>query len=213
MPRQNRVTPFSTLIATPTRGTLLGNRGVLHDNHGQIKRQYQGQRWIICVLHFKNRQRRIMTPGQYTELFFLDEATALAAGHRPCAECQRDRFTLIRSLWAQANPDLAGGPKPAATVIDAALHAERVSAPEQTLRDCDSLAALPAGTFITDDGQNAYLWLKQRLLRWQPAGYTAHDHAALQFPASILTAASLVRTLAAGYPVAIHPSALAGEIS
>ena len=83
MPRQNRVTPFGELIATPARGTLMGNRGCLHDSQGTIRRAYQGKRWIICLLDFKNRRRTVMTPGQYTELFFLDEATALAAGHRP----------------------------------------------------------------------------------------------------------------------------------
>ena len=103
-PKQNRVTPFSTLIATPARGTLMGNRGCLHDDHAQIRRPFQGQRWIICLLEFKGRKRSIMTPGQYTELFFLDEATALAAGHRPCAECQRDRFNLFREIWGQGRP-------------------------------------------------------------------------------------------------------------
>src|SRR5512141_2915473 len=122
MPRQNRVTPFSKLIATPARGTLMGNRGALHNDQGQIRRQFQGQRWIICLLEFKGRRRSIMMPGQYTELFFLDEATALAAGHRPCAECQRERFNLFREFWAAANPELAGAARPAATVIDAALH-------------------------------------------------------------------------------------------
>ncbi len=92
MPRQNRVTPFSTLVAVPERGTFMGNRGCLHNDHGQIRRPFQNQRWIICRLSFKDRRRTVMMPGQYTELFFLVEATALAAGHRPCAECQRERF-------------------------------------------------------------------------------------------------------------------------
>jgi hypothetical protein len=74
----------------------MGNRGRLHDDGGVIWRSYQGKRWIICLLEFKDRRRAVMTPGQYTELFFLDEATAFAAGHRPCAECQRDRFEMFR---------------------------------------------------------------------------------------------------------------------
>lgn len=98
MPRQNRVTPFGEIIATPARGTLLGNRGCLHNREQRIVRPYQLQRWIICVLEFKGRHHGIMTPGQYTELFFLDEATALAAGHRPCAECLRPRFELFRTI-------------------------------------------------------------------------------------------------------------------
>src|SRR5438445_4041421 len=114
MPRQNRVTPFSKLIATPERGTLYGNRGSLHDDKQQIRRQYLGIRWIFCLLEFKGRKHQIMRPGHYTELFFLDEATALAAGHRPCAECQRDRFNLFRRYWALANPDEAKSEKPLA---------------------------------------------------------------------------------------------------
>jgi hypothetical protein len=85
MPRQNRVTPFGEIIATPELGTLMGNRGVLHDRHGTIRRNWKGTRWIICLLDFKQRKQAVMKPGCYTQLFFLDEATALAAGHRPCA--------------------------------------------------------------------------------------------------------------------------------
>lgn len=210
MPRQNRVTPFSALLATPARGTLMGNRGCLHDQHGQIKRQFQGQRWIICLLQFKQRWRAVMTPGQYTELFFLDEATAFAAGHRPCAECQRERFTLFRTLWAQANPDLAGSPKPAATVIDAALHHERMVGQRETPRYCSALHDLPDGTFVTADEQHAYLLFKQQLLGWTPAGYTMPVDVIPPFPVRILTPTSLVRTLAAGYPVAIHRTAAYG---
>ncbi|HEY3229252.1 MAG TPA: hypothetical protein VGJ87_08530, partial [Roseiflexaceae bacterium] len=102
MPYQNRVTPEGALIATTARGTLMGNRGCLHDERKRIVRTYQVRRWIICLLEFKGRWRAIMSPGKYTELFFLDEATALAAGHRPCAECQRERFTMFRAHWAAA---------------------------------------------------------------------------------------------------------------
>jgi hypothetical protein len=207
MPRQNRVTPFSALIATPARGTLMGNRGCLHDDRGQIRRAFQGRRWIICLLDFKNRRRTVMTPGQYTELFFLDEATALAAGHRPCAECQRDRFNLFRELWAKANPELTDVARPAATVIDAALHLERLGRSAQARRWCNSLEDLPDGTFITGDEQTAYLALKHQLLRWSPFGYERSAQQAINYPARVLTPASLVRALAAGYPVGLHSSA------
>src|SRR5262249_60643910 len=96
MPLQNRVTPLGELIATCERGTFMGNRGVLHDAGGRIKRAWQLKRWIVCVLQFRGRKRTVMSPGRYTELFFLDEATALAAGHRPCAECRRDGFHPLR---------------------------------------------------------------------------------------------------------------------
>ncbi|MFZ4656327.1 MAG: hypothetical protein ACOYNY_04920 [Caldilineaceae bacterium] len=198
MPRQNRVTPFSELIATPARGSLMGNRGCLHDSAGNIRRAYQGKRWIICLLEFKNRRRMVMTPGQYTELFFLDEATALAAGHRPCAECQRERFNHFRTLWATANPHLAGSPKPAATVIDAILHQERLQrAPEAV-----PVAELPDGAFVTFNADTqAYLIYRGGFYRWQPTGYTLVGAADQGQPAHCLTPTSIVRTLAAGYEV------------
>ena len=90
MARQNRVTPLGDLIADPARGLVYGNRGCLHDDEGELRRRYAGRRWIACRLRFKDRRRRVMQPGRYTELFFLDEATALAAGHRPCAGCRRE---------------------------------------------------------------------------------------------------------------------------
>ena len=98
MPLQNRVTPLSAIIATPARGRWLGNRGCLHDDGGTIRRLYQTRRWIICLLEFKGVRRNLMQPGRWTELFFLDEATALAAGHRPCAYCQRARYEEFRAL-------------------------------------------------------------------------------------------------------------------
>jgi hypothetical protein len=208
MPRQNRVTPFGTLIATPARGTLTGNRGCLHDDHELIRRQFRGQRWIICLLEFKGRKRTIMTPGQYTELFFLDEATALAAGHRPCAECQRQRFNLFRETWAKANPEITSAKRPAATALDAVLHQERMATGTKPSRFCHSVDPLPDGTFVTDDEQNAYLVLKNQLLRWSPAGYEYPVEYAIHYPARVMTPDSVVRTLAAGYPVNIHASAL-----
>ena len=208
MPRQNRVTPFSTLIATPARGTLTGNRGCLHDEQGQIRRAYQGQRWIICLLEFKGRKRIIMRPGHYTELFFLDEATALAAGHRPCAECQRDRFNLFRDIWAKANLKIANTTRPAATTIDAVLHSERIATSNHQYRYCNSIEELPDGTFVTDDEHSAYLVLRHQLLRWTPSGYGAQTTQAINYPIRLLTPASIVQTLAAGYPVGIHPSAV-----
>ena len=115
MPRQNRVTPFGEIIATPERGTFMGNRGVLHDAEGRIRRAWQVKRWIVCVLEFRGRKRTVMTPGPYTELFFLDEATALAAGHRPCAECRHARFLdfcTLRGSGTSGRRRLRSGPPP-----------------------------------------------------------------------------------------------------
>lgn len=206
MPRQNRVTPFSDIVAVSARGTLTGNRGCLHDDRQNIRRQFQGTRWIICLLEFKGRKRTLMTPGHYTELFFLDEATALAAGHRPCAECQRERFIRFRDLWARANPALAGSSHPAATVMDAAIHQERTSPTGQGNRSCHSIQNMPDGVFVTNDDRTAYLIVAGGLLRWTAAGYE-RPPALLEYPLRILTPASVVRTLAGGYAAAIHSSA------
>jgi hypothetical protein len=209
MPRQNRVTPFGEIIATPARGTLLGNRGCLHDAHQQIRRPYQLQRWIICKLQFKGRRHIIMTPGHYTELFFLDEVTALAAGHRPCAECSRDRFDLFRSIWAQANPQAAGSSKPAATLIDAALHQERIDVTGQKITYTERLSALPDGVFVArSDDRTPWLMLGDQLLAWSPFGYTQRVLRPTESTSvDVLTPRSIVRALAAGYPATIHPSA------
>ncbi len=104
----------------------MGNRGVLHNAEGRIVRPWALRRWILCVLDFKGRRRRIMAPGRYTELFFLDEATGLAAGHRPCAECQRPRYVVYRNAWAMGNPGQWEGELPRASEIDDRLHADRL---------------------------------------------------------------------------------------
>jgi len=207
MPRQNRVTPFGSIIAVPARGTLMGNRGCLHDETQTIRRPFQGTRWIICALDFKGRKRTLMAPGRYTELFFLDEATALAAGHRPCAECQRDRFARFREIWAAANPERARTRRPLAAVIDAVLHEERTA--PRGLRSCLSIDGLPDGVFVTDDEQSACLIVGGEPRRWSPDGY-ADSAARLQYPVRILTPPSVVRTLAAGYRAGIHQSASGG---
>lgn len=210
MPKQNRVTPFGDIIATDARGTLMGNRGCLHDRHQQIRRVYQLQRWIICQLEFKGRHHSIMTPGHYTELFFLDEATALAAGHRPCAECSRDRFDTFRSIWARANPEAAGSLKPPTPVMDAILHQERIDANDHKVTYLDQLASLPDGTFITfEDARQPYLVVGDHLLEWSPSGYTRQvSRPAGETRVEALTPRSIVRTLAAGYQASIHPSAV-----
>jgi hypothetical protein len=182
----------------------------LHDNQGQMRRLFLGKRWIVCLLEFKGRKRSIMTPGRYTELFFLDEATALAAGHRPCAECQRHRFNVFRAIWGKANPEVAGTPRPAATTLDAILHQERMAASSQAHRFCNSIEDLPDGAFVTDDEHIAYLALRSQLLQWTPAGYEHPPMRTIRYPVRVLTPASVVRTLATGYPVSIHSSAFRG---
>src|SRR3954447_5212073 len=122
MPRQNRVTPLGDIVAHPGRGLVFGNRGCLHDGSGRIRRTHRTRAWIACRLEFKDRRRELMRPGRFTELFFLDEATALAAGHRPCAECRRADYDALVALWRERHPTDAG-----ADAIDTRLHAERLA--------------------------------------------------------------------------------------
>jgi hypothetical protein len=209
VPRQNRVTPFGEIVAIPERGTFMGNRGVLHDAEGRIKRAWQVKRWIVCVLEFRGRRRAVMTPGHYTELFFLDEATALAAGHRPCAECRHARFIAFRNAWVLAHPGAAGSPRPAADEIDARLHAERL-APDRSRRSfVSALDELPDGVFVTLPawGGQAYLVWGDHLLAWSPGGYGGQRRRPKGEEVKVLTPPSTVRAIRAGYAPEVHPSA------
>jgi len=206
VPRQNRVTPFGDVIATPARGTFFGNRGVLHDATGRIRRPWQNRRWLICLLAFKDRWRPPMTPGHYTGLFFLDEATALAAGHRPCAECRRERFNAYRTAWAKAvrrDGPTAGG-------IDDRLHAERLT-PHNLQRTYPArLDELPDGVFVRlgPSDSNAYLIWAGRLVRWAAGGYAGSILRQRRQSVEVLTPRSTVGAIRCGYAPAVHPSAV-----
>jgi hypothetical protein len=181
MPLQNRVTPLGELVAHPARGLVYGNRGCLHDPMGRIRRHHVGKRWIACLLEFKGRRRPLLRPGRFTELFFLDDATAFAAGHRPCAECRRADYVRALELTG------AGG----ADELDARLHAERLG-PRRTAR----LASLPAGTFVAHAGL-AHVVTDGGLRPWSPAGYGPPVH--VEGTATVLTPPTLVRVLASGW--------------
>jgi hypothetical protein len=206
MTLQNRVTPLGELIADPGRGLVYGNRGCLHDDTGRIRRPYAGKRWIACRLEFRGRRRwPLLQPGRYTELFFLDEATALTAGHRACSECRREDYNRLVEVWRH----LHGGPV-GADEIDARLHAERVD-PETRARRVhrEPLDELPDGAFVLDDGAP---WLVRglELLCWTPAGYTARAPRAVGRDAALLTPPSLVAVLRSGWQPLVpllHPSA------
>ena len=207
MPLQNRVTPLGELIADSGRGLVYGNRGCLHDAAGQIRRRYNGKRWISCRLQFKGWHRTpLLQPGRFTELFFLDEATALAAGHRACALCRREDYNRLVSIWAELHPGQAG-----ADAIDAQLHSERV-APEtrsHLLHDA-SLDELPDGAFVLFD-DSPHLVLGAELLQWTPAGYTARRPRHAGGQARLITPPSLVAVLSAGWQPLVpllHPSAI-----
>ena len=150
MPLQNRVTPFSELVADPARGLLYGNRGCMHDDSGRIRRRYGTRRWIACRLEFRGWERGPkLQPGRFTELFFLDEATAFAAGHRPCALCRRADYVRLGEIWRELHPGQAG-----ADAIDLQLHGERVAPGTRAqLHHGRALDGLPDGAFVVRDGE------------------------------------------------------------
>lgn len=207
MPKQNRVTPAGEIVTVPERGTLMGNRGVLHDRAGTIRRVWQLRRWILCLREFKGRKRKLMQPGCYTELFFLDEATGLAAGHRPCAECQRSRFREFCAAWAAGNLAPAGS-APKASEIDDRLHAERVDpADEKVVFEADT-DDLPDGVFVLLEGDPvARLLWRGELLAWSPGGYRERKPRPTGVRVSVLTPVSTVAAIRAGFVPKVHTSA------
>ncbi len=209
MPRKNRVTPFGEIVAMPERGMMMGNRGILHDAEGRIRRPWQVKRWLLCVLEFRGRYRTVMTPNRYTELFFLDEATGLAAGHRPCAECRRGRFLAFRDAWTAGNPRTMGPEPIRADMIDNQLHAERVGPDRSKRTDRANLDDLPDGVFVSLDGRDGHACLiwGDELLPWSPGGYRERHRRPRGEVATVITPGSTVRAIRAGYVAEIHPTA------
>lgn len=205
MPLQNRVDPFGELIATPARGTMFGNRGgrFHRDDRTLGTRRWASRRWICCVLQFKGRHRTVWTEG-YTALFFLDEVTALAAGHRPCFECRRADAKAFAEKWARAK----GSEIPHAPEMDLALQAERLNGRTNRTHEM-SVDDLPDGAFLTlkNEPQLAYAVLNSHLLRWSENGYR-QKIARPRGMANVLTPPSIVAVLQAGYQPQWHPSAL-----
>jgi hypothetical protein len=211
MPRQNRVTPFGQIVAIPERGTFLGNRGILHDADGRLRRAWQVKRWLVCVLEFRGRKRSVMTPNRYTELFFLDEATALAAGHRPCAECRHARFLDFCAAWKAAHPGRFGSRRPTADEMDEVLHRERIGPQRSKGSYRAALDELPDGVFIAaeDRPETARLVLGNSLFDWTAGGYQARRSRPVGSIVHVLTPRSTVAAISAGYAPVIHASASA----
>ncbi|MDB5512928.1 MAG: hypothetical protein JWR08_2411 [Enterovirga sp.] len=196
MTRQNRVLPTGEIVAAPFRGTLFGNRGVLHDEAGRIRRAWGVRRWIACLLVFRGRRRPVMQPGRYTGLFFCDEASAFAAGHRPCAECRRADYERFRDGWVTA----FGGPRPSADAMDAALHAARV-VPGSTgqRRAAAALADLPDGAFVLDPEGAPALVQAGWLHPYRLDHYGAPTRPSPGTVLTVLTPAPILAVFAAGY--------------
>jgi hypothetical protein len=204
--RQNRVTPLGELIATRERGLVYGNRGCLHDNMGQIRRRYNGRRWISCQLQFKDWHRGpLLQPGRFTELFFLDEATAFAAGHRPCALCRRTDYTRFVETWQTLHPG-----RSSADAIDEQLHDERIEADTRAQQHHDApFDELPDGVFVLHDGA-PHLVLGASLLAWSAAGYWARSARPGGALARVITPPSVVAVLRTDWQSLVpfvHPSA------
>jgi hypothetical protein len=209
MPLQNRVSPFGELLAVPARGLLFGNRGGrFHtDARTLTARRWVSRRWICCVLDFKGRQRDVW--GRfYTELFFLDEPTALAAGHRPCFECRRKEAEAFAESWRRARRLSA---RPLADRMDEVLHGERVRGRAKQLHR-RAIDALPGGAFIALDGE-PFAIRGDALLHWTPRGYDTRKRRPRGLAVEVLTPPAVLAVLSAGYGPRWHPSAESATLS
>ncbi len=208
----NRVNPFGDIVAVATRGTLMGNRGRLHSDNRQIVRAWERKAWVTCALSFNGRHREVMAPNQYTELFFLDEATALAAGHRPCRRCRRAEFEGFKELWARSNRELAARAGDTIVDIDKVLHDERVDAARRKRTWKAEVGALPDGAMVVLPGDNRpFLKHQSALFAWTPGGYELTPLAVDSSQSvQVLTPLSAVNVIRAGYRPSTHPSLASG---
>ena len=210
MPLQNRVSPFSTIVATSERGFWTGNRGVLHNGHKEIIKNHSVKYWITCLLEYKGKRRELMKPNRWTELFFLDEATAFAAGHRPCGFCRYGAYKKFKNLWLLANSKnygLKGEIK--IDIIDAIIHKERLDEDNLQKTFKAILKTLPDGVFVRiDEHQTACLWQHQTLYQWSFNGYKKIAEFSKNQLVEVLTPASYVEVFKAGYKPQVHFSAI-----
>jgi len=205
MPLQNRVDPWGKLNAVSARGAWLGNRGILHNEKKEIIAHWKHKSWVTCQLQLNGRKREIFSQGKYSELFFLDEATAFSAGHRPCAECRRQRYNEFKNLWLRAKPALES-----VTVaeIDKQLHAERAARGGIKVKHSCIFKELPEGAFIELGGIACLFW-DGKLKKWSPDGYVGN----VSVPAekevvTLLTPPSIVELIKIGLLPQVHESAI-----
>jgi methylphosphotriester-DNA--protein-cysteine methyltransferase len=212
MTLQNRVTPFGEIVAIAPHGTLMGNRGRLHDVQRRVTKTSARSQWLTCRLQWNGIQREIMSPDSYTELFFLDEATALAAGHRPCNDCRSERLRAFQQAWARGVEGRSDG----ATLvsrIDPVMQRDRLVSKGVQRRYAAQLGGLPDGTMLqvaAEEGAARLKW-RGRLLRWAATGYEDPRRVDDSVNVMVLTPACTVRVLAAGYVPEVHPTADAGH--
>lgn len=202
MPLQNRVSPFGEIVVTAHRGRFTGNRGIIHDpaTRTLLNRRWSSKAWITCVCEFRGRRREVMARRSWTELFFLDEATSFAAGHRPCFYCRRNDATAFRDAWAAGN----GRDRPHMPEMDAFLHSERLDGREKRLHPLRGPALeLPDGAMVAAGGES-YLVAKGEAWRWSFAGYSRAPGDLSE--AKLLTPPSIVNALRAGYRAQIDTS-------
>jgi hypothetical protein len=204
MPLQNRVTPQGDIISTPHRGLFTGNRGIIHDPATKtlLNRRWSSKAWLTCVCEFRGRRRDVMGTRSWTELFFFDEATAFAAGHRSCFYCRRHDANRFRAAWEKGN----GVANVRAAGIDEVLHRERLDGRNKRLHQLPMpLDALPDGAMV-QAGDDSYLIARGRALLWTLEGY--REITAALRDVALLTPPSTLRALGAGYRPLLHPSAM-----
>jgi hypothetical protein len=195
---QNRVDPFGDIFKTSARGLWMGNRGQLHNDGQTILRPFKLKAWITCLLEFKGWKRKVMSPGLYTELFFMDEATAFSAGHRPCFECRRKDYDRFKSFWLKGNPQHGFNEKTSIREIDNIIHEERIDKNGKKVIHEENTGNLPNGIFVLFNDQ-PFLLMNKQLYQWSPFGYEKGIALRDIKKIEVLTPLSVVNALRAGY--------------
>ena len=206
MPFQNRVLPTGDIRAIPARGTLTGNRGIIHrDDKTLGTSRWSHHAWICCTLDWQARRRPVMTGRNWTELFFLDEAVALAAGHRPCGYCRRAAYRDYVDAWT-----IATGTRPSAKDMDRALHPARVRRDRSQVRYQAAIGELPNGAMVMQNATPSLVW-NSAIYPYDPTGYGPAIDAKMETIVSVLTPKPTVMTLHAGYLPQIHQTIAANR--
>lgn len=177
----------------------MGNRGLIHNEHQEIVRPFRLKAWITCRLEFKDRHREVMSPGLYTELFFLDEVTAFSAGHRPCAECRREDYNRFKAAWIKGNPSFGFDAKTTIGNIDEILQQERMDDNGNKVTYAERLDKLPDGSFIEYKDKPHLIKQPNKIAAWTPSGYEETIELRGRIEVVVLTPKSIINTFRAGY--------------